>query len=84
MSSLKLFFRLHFKNDLKEDDSPHTEFDADKGEFTVHLCKDTLGTHFPDLDLLGTLLTPKSKRHQLKPDIQVVEEGRTVLCFIII
>lgn len=68
------FLRLHFKNDLKEDDSPRTEFDADKGEFTVQLCKGIPGTHFPDLDLLGTLLTPKNKRHQLKPEIQVVKE----------
>lgn len=69
------FLRLNFKNDLKEDDSPHTKFDADKGEFTVHLCKEVSGTYFPDLDLLGTLLMPKSRRHQLKPNIQVVEEG---------
>lgn len=73
----KIIFRLHFKSYLKEDDCPHTQFDVNKGEFTIHLCKDVSGTHFPDLDLLGTLLIPKNKRHQLKPDIQVVEEGTT-------
>uniref|UniRef100_A0A1B6M5G6 Protein SHQ1 homolog n=1 Tax=Graphocephala atropunctata TaxID=36148 RepID=A0A1B6M5G6_9HEMI len=68
------FLRLHFPCGVVDDDEPPASFNADKGEFEIRLCKEVAGQHFPDLDLLGTLLAPKKQDKNVKPSIEVVSE----------
>ncbi|KAG8323265.1 Hsp90 cochaperone shq1 [Homalodisca vitripennis] len=66
------FLRLHFPCEIISEDEPPASFNADKGEFEIRLCKKVTGQHFPDLDLLGTLLAPKKQDKNIKPSIEVV------------
>lgn len=60
---------------MKEDDEPQSSFNADKGQFKIRLTKETPGQQFPDLDLIGKLLAPKKERHNIKPNIEVLNTG---------
>lgn len=63
---------LHFPCGIVNDDEPPTNFNANKGEFEIKLRKEQVWQHFPDLDLLGTLLAPKRTQQNIKPIIEVI------------
>ncbi|RZC32048.1 SHQ1 domain containing protein [Asbolus verrucosus] len=53
------YLRLHLPGHILEDDFTKSSFDSDSGEFTFTFNKANPGEHFPDLDLITKLLTPK-------------------------
>jgi protein SHQ1 len=53
------YLRLHLPGRLAEDDFTESSFNSDSGEFTFSVKKVITGEHFPDLDLITKLLTPK-------------------------
>jgi protein SHQ1 len=50
-------------------------YDADDGKFILTMEKVNKGEHFPNLDLISTLLVKKTKNFPSKPDIRIL--GKT-------
>lgn len=71
-----LFLRLFFPCEVVDDDNPTASFNSDKGDFEIQLKKKEVGEHFPDLDLLGTLLAPRKQKPNIKPSIEVLSGKR--------
>jgi protein SHQ1 len=51
-------------------------YDADDGKFILTVEKVNKGEHFPNLDLISTLLVKKTKKFPSKPNIRVL--GKTI------
>ncbi|KAJ1675993.1 hypothetical protein EV182_000163 [Spiromyces aspiralis] len=56
------YLRLTFPGDIEEDESCSSSYDVSKGDISVKLKKSQPGQHFPNLDLLSTLLATRSQR----------------------
>nr|CAG8500905.1 12955_t:CDS:2 [Entrophospora candida] len=71
------YLRLHFSNNLIEDDRMHTSYDISNGDVIIKLAKENTGEYFPDLDFLTKLLAPRARNQDLpseKPLIEVIGE----------
>lgn len=66
------FLRLYFPCHIAEDGTEKAEYDISTGVFTINVPKKTPGEHFPDLDMLTTLLAKKTEK--LVKSIEVVGE----------
>jgi len=66
------FLRLYFPCDVIEDGRESAEYDISTGRFKIEVPKKIAGEHFPDLDMLTTLLA-KKKKHTIKP-IEVIND----------
>lgn len=62
---------------MVDDDDPTASFNSDKGDFEIKLRKKEVGEHFPDLDLLGTLMAPRKQKTNIKPSIEVLSGKST-------
>ncbi|EEZ98184.1 protein SHQ1 homolog [Tribolium castaneum] len=63
------YLRLHLPGRLVEDNFSESSFDSDSGQFSFTIKKAIDGEHFPDLDLITKLLTPK---------VEVTEDNRKI------
>lgn len=67
------FLRLNFPYPVEEDDNSSAQYDPSSGYLTITLTKSVKGQHFPDLDLLATLLAPRPSRPHTRPSIEVLD-----------
>ncbi|KAJ1655252.1 hypothetical protein IWQ61_004968 [Dispira simplex] len=69
------FLRLTFPGPIVEDERSTANYDLGLGQLVLQLSKVNQGEHFPDLDLLNTLLaTTKEQQIKAQPLIQVISE----------
>jgi hypothetical protein len=54
-------------------------YDANDGKFILTVEKVHRGEHFPNLDLISTLLVKKTKKFPSKPNISVLGENSIFL-----
>lgn len=69
------FHRLQLPGEVTEMGASNGMYDADDGKFTLTMEKVNRGEHFPNLDLISTLLVKKSNNFPSKPNIRVL--GKT-------
>jgi hypothetical protein len=55
-------------------------YDADDGKFILTLEKVNRGEHFPNLDMISTLLVKKTKNFPSKPNILVLGKAGIFIC----
>ncbi|KAK7083808.1 Hsp90 cochaperone shq1, partial [Halocaridina rubra] len=69
------YLRLTFSGKLvdSEQEEHSAKFDADRGAFVIICKKETPGQHFPNLDMLTTLLAPQGALGVNKPLIEVLD-----------
>ncbi len=58
---------------MAEDEGTSALFDANTGDFTVVIKKETPGEVFPNLDLLTTLKQPKPQKVLQNGAVQLIE-----------
>ncbi|KAJ1960307.1 hypothetical protein IWQ62_004278, partial [Dispira parvispora] len=69
------FLRLAFPGAIVEDERSTANYDLGLGQLVLQLSKVNPGEHFPDLDLLSTLLaTTKEQQVKAQPLIQVISD----------
>jgi protein SHQ1 len=56
-----------------ETDDSSAKYVSDDSNFVITLDKVTPGQHFPNLDMISTLLKPKENKKVMKPLIEVME-----------
>ncbi|XP_044259703.1 protein SHQ1 homolog [Tribolium madens] len=66
------YLRLHLPGRLVEDDFTQSSFDSESGQFSFTIKKAIDGEHFPDLDLITKLLTPKIEINEDNRKITIV------------
>lgn len=75
------YLRLHLPGEIMEMGATNGIYDADDGKFVLTMEKVNKGEHFPNLDLISTLLVKKTKNFPSKPNIRVLdsqeEDGST-------
>nr|XP_022299523.1 protein SHQ1 homolog isoform X3 [Crassostrea virginica] len=67
------FLRLSLPGNIVENGHEKAEYNSDKGVFTIVVPKETPGEVFEGLDMLTSLLTPKSQKLK-KPVIEVIKK----------
>jgi len=68
------YLRLTLPGKVEETDDSSADYNADDGKYTISLNKVVRGQHFPNLEMLTTLLQPKNKKQRIKPLIEVIGE----------
>jgi protein SHQ1 len=66
------FDRLQLPGEVIEMGASNAVYDADDGKFILTVEKVNRGEHFPNLDLISTLLVKKTKKFPSKPNIRVL------------
>lgn len=61
---------------MQETDDSNAHYNADEGKYTITLNKVTPGEHFANLEMLTTLLQPKTQSRRVKPLIEVISSSR--------
>lgn len=64
--------RLQLPGEVTEMGASNGVYDADDGKFILTVEKVNRGEHFPNLDLISTLLVKKTKKFPSKPNIRVL------------
>ncbi|XP_061179082.1 protein SHQ1 homolog [Saccostrea echinata] len=68
------FLRLSLPGNIVENGREKAHYDSDKGVFTIEVPKETAGKMFEGLDMITSLLTPKTQKSN-KPIIEVIGNG---------
>ncbi|XP_062567775.1 protein SHQ1 homolog, partial [Saccostrea cucullata] len=68
------FLRLSLPGNILENGHEKASYDSDKGVFTIEVPKETPGETFEGLDMITSLLTPKTQKNN-KPLIEVFGNG---------
>ncbi|PNF43936.1 hypothetical protein B7P43_G02786 [Cryptotermes secundus] len=67
------YLRLNLPGEIMEMGASNGIYDADDGKFILTVEKVNKGEHFPNLDLISTLLVKKTKNFPSKPDIRILD-----------
>jgi len=67
------YLRLQLPGEVTEMGASNAVYDADDGKFILTVEKVNRGEHFPNLDLISTLLVKKTKTFPSKPNIRVLD-----------
>ncbi|ODM92342.1 Protein SHQ1 [Orchesella cincta] len=73
-ASSPYYLRLTLPGRVEETGESSADYNADDGKYTISLNKVVPGTHFPNLEMLTTLLLPKNQKKRVKPLIEVIGE----------
>lgn len=73
------FYRLHLPGEIMEMGASNGIYDADDGKFILTVEKVNKGEHFPNLDLISTLLVKKTKNFPSKPNIRILGKSNVLI-----
>ncbi|CAL8145408.1 unnamed protein product [Orchesella dallaii] len=68
------YLRLTLPGKVEETDDSSADYNGDDGKYTISLNKAVPGEHFPNLEMLTSLLQPKNHKQRIKPLIEVIGE----------